>query len=245
MKLTVLSYLIYSLVLAAMVAFAGGARDARRRRLLALTLGCFVLSGAAVTSAAPLHLPDPGVWNWTGKAVSILCMWSLVLFLPALKPARVYATWEQKEGSALPAILMVCVLCVVQIAMQVAFHNTETLSRETLAYQATMPGLDEELVFRALLLGMIDFLCPGRVRVMGAALGWGALFSSVAFGFIHALFVVKGYTIHFDWVGFVISFGFGLGFAWIAERARSILWSIVAHNAINVAGVLVRALMLR
>lgn len=244
MKLTVLSYLIYSLVLAAVVAFAGGAQDAHRRRLLALTLGCFVLSGAAVTSAAPLHLPDPGVWNWTGKAVSILCMWSLVLFLPALKPARVFATWEQQEGSVLVAVLVICLLCVVQITMQVAFHNTEALSRETLAYQATLPGIDEELVFRALLLGMIDFLCPGRIRVWGAALGWGALCSSVAFGLIHALFVVKGYSIHIDWVGFVISFGFGLGFAWIAERTRSILLSVVAHNAVNVAGVLMRALML-
>src|SRR5690606_41212166 len=63
----------------------------------------------------------------------------------------------------------------------------EGADADTLAFQLTMPGLDEELFYRGVLLLMLNEAFGRPLRVLGAPMGWGALLTCLAFGLVQAL----------------------------------------------------------
>lgn len=59
-------------------------------------------------------------------------------------------------------------------------------SAETIAFQLTMPGMEEETFYRGVLLLSLDQAFRGRVTVLGVDWGWGAVLSCALFGLAHA-----------------------------------------------------------
>lgn len=57
---------------------------------------------------------------------------------------------------------------------------------ELYAYEATMPGLAEELALRGVLLGLLNLALARRFRLFGAAFGWGVVLQAVPFAALHA-----------------------------------------------------------
>lgn len=77
-------------------------------------------------------------------------------------------------------------------------------SAETIAFQWTMPGLDEELFYRGtLLLALIEAFWP-KSRLLGAPIGHGGLLTTILFGLTHALSYKAG-VVDFDLMTFAMT----------------------------------------
>src|SRR3546814_14011388 len=61
-----------------------------------------------------------------------------------------------------------------------------TASADDVAFQLTMPGLEEETFYRGILLFALYRAFTGRVRFLGVEWGWGAVLSCLLFGMAHA-----------------------------------------------------------
>ncbi|MEE4207764.1 MAG: CPBP family intramembrane glutamic endopeptidase, partial [Parvularcula sp.] len=103
---------------------------------------------------------------------------------------------------------------------------------ETIAFQLIVPGLDEELFYRGLLLVALNEAFAGRVNVFGAPIGWGGVATAVLFGVVHGCSWDGG---HFDlgveamlWAGVP-----GILLLWLRERTGSLVLPFVAHNLAN------------
>jgi len=181
----------------------------------------------------PLHV-WPSDWNWAGKAMALALSLAVVL---ALGPRRVGLTLKQDPKGLPGALALSAALVAVFLGLALFFPGQGT-DPDTLAFQLTMPGLDEELFYRGVLLLMLNEAFRGPLNILGAPMGWGALISSVAFGLAHALgYSEGGFT--FDAMTLLLTGGPALLLVWLREKTGSLLLPVVLHNFANSISLLV------
>ena len=93
-----------------------------------------------------------------------------------------------------------------------------------------MPGIDEESLFRGVLLAIFIAAFGKPFRIAGIQIGCGALPIVVFFGLVHGL--SEGFTA--DAVkSIVVATVMGAGFLWLKERTGSIWVAVLVHNLAN------------
>ena len=206
-------------------------------RWLLVAAALFFLNDAALTRVYGL-LPDVvgGDWNWLGKGLA-LAVTLAVASHPAFGWARSGLTLRQKPGS-LPSALVVGVLLLAIFLYFALASDDGAATRETMAFQLTMPGFEEEPFFRGILLLALNEAFRGRVRALGIDWGWGAGLSCILFGLIHAFGFDDG-AFSFDAMTFLLTGVPALLLVWLRERTGSLLLPVVLHNFGNAIGLFV------
>lgn len=199
-------------------------------RWLVLAGLLMLANDAALTNFYGL-LPNvmPGNWNWQGKSLAL----ALSLVLATMFGWRkVGFTLRQAPGSIVPATAVLLVYAAIFVGVALAFP-TEPFDGETFAFQTTLPGIEEELFFRGLLLFAFDQALRGRVRLLGVDWGWGALLTSIAFGLSHAFSWSADGGAGFEPIYFALTAGPSLIALWLRVRTGSLLFPVLAHNVGN------------
>jgi membrane protease YdiL (CAAX protease family) len=107
-------------------------------------------------------------------------------------------------------------------------------STERLLFLAIVPGLDEELIFRGILLPLFNQAMPPRWRFAGAEVGWGLIAVTILFGAIHGVHVDRELTIAFDLTWGTTTMLPGALYAYLVSRTGSLLFPVLCHNVGNV-----------
>lgn len=171
----------------------------------------------------------PGKWNWTGKAFSLVVS---IFVIAALKisPKTIGLTLEQEH----PWLGFIAVsLFIVWGASLGLLFKPGAAGAETLAFQATMPSLAEEIVYRGivpvLLLGLINRKEP----IDG--IPWAVVLSTAAvFGIWHGL-KYSGGSVSFDALSGLFPFIGSIAGGWLRFKTKSLLVPIAGHSLANVA----------
>jgi membrane protease YdiL (CAAX protease family) len=216
-----------------------GALDRKNFSLKWLTVAAalVLLNDAALTRLYGL-LPDfmGGEWNWTGKVVALLIS-LIVASLPAFGWRRSGLTLAQKPGSLTGSIPLGFIYCLFFLGIALAFPSGPATG-ETVAFQLTMPGLEEEPFYRGILLLALNEAFRGRVRLLGVNWGWGAILSCALFGLAHAFSYSDG-TFSFDPLTMALTMFPSFIAVWLRYRTGSLLLPILLHNFGNSIGHLV------
>lgn len=200
-------------------------------RWLLVAAGLVLLNDALLTRVYRLA-PDliGGEWNWQGKILALLA----TLAIAALTAFGWRASGLTLRQADLKAPLVVAGLyALLFVGLALAFPN-EPATTETMAFQLTMPGLEEEAFYRGLLLLVLDRAFTGRARVLGVDWSWGAALSCVLFGLAHAFGISKG-EVSFEPLSFALTAGPSLIAVWVRLRTGSILLPVLMHNFGNAA----------
>ena len=132
--------------------------------------------------------------------------------------------------ASLIVVLLVLVLSVVLAAL----GSAKELNIETLLFQLSMPGFDEEIAFRGIMLGLLLPVLKSNIKLGRLKLGNPAvLVTAILFGFVHSLFVSKGIDVEFNLISFVSTGVYGYVLAWLTKKTGSILFPIIIHNLGN------------
>ena len=108
----------------------------------------------------------------------------------------------------------------------------ETPGLGAIVYHLTLPGVEEEIIYRAVLMGLF-MAALGESR---SALIWAAVMSWIVFTMAHAVVLVDG-NLRFNGVAFLVYVGFaGALLTWMRVKSGSILLPAIAHNLIGLAG---------
>ena len=194
-----------------------------------LVLGLIALDDLAVTLpywAGPLDIFG-GNWNWDGKMYSLLWALAFIAFGP-LSRKEAGVTFRQRPGSIRAAVLATVALTAASFGLGLLFGGGPP-DVETVAFQLTMPGLAEEIVYRGVLIGLLHRALPSG----GLAARVGpALITAVAFGLVHGLSVKEGVP-SFEGLFFSYTFVGGLAYGWLRERTGSVAFPILAHSLGN------------
>ena len=168
-----------------------------------------------------------GRWNWDGKIYGVICgVVAYFVFRRQFADNNFFTLKQNKEG--LKSALKV-VIAILSIAILGGIVNDNDFNPETLLFQISMPGLDEEIMYRGVLLGL---MCSA-LRECGEA--WrspAVIINGVLFGLVHALFFSDG-ALQFNPSNFIWTGILGYSFGYITIKTRSILIPMLTHNLYN------------
>ena len=197
----------------------------------------YVLLDGAVTLAG--HHQVPGLhWNWLGKAFSI-ALAGLVILILRPRPDELPLGLPRDGAGWRWTVLGVVVACLFSGTINLIMSDHVFPSPETIAFEATMPGVAEELCWRGLvfvLLGRAFSRPDGTPNLVPAA-----VCATLLFGLGHGFSVDNG-SFRFAWLPFAYATTFGAGLAFLRLRAKSLPSLMVTHNLANVCGDLVGGL---
>ena len=219
--------------------------------LLALALGALLLAPAWARPAArpwavaalaslavglgmwfvPALWPGPRWigerWNWSGALLALAATLALAWVCQrrlGLGWAEFGCRWRQAPGSLAPALAASAALLALHAAtLPWAARAPIAAGVEGWLYQASLPGLVEEGLFRGLALALADRATPPRWRVAGARIGWGGVAVGAVFVALHgpapaALAAVLPAAALY---------------LWLRARTGSLVLPVVVHNAAN------------
>lgn len=187
---------------------------------IALTRGLGLIARVALLDAE---------WNVTGKLYAI----AAVLILAALlrMPRRELGLSLGTGGKAWSGWI-VCLILVSMLAIAVVVAPGEGTTWDAVTYQATLPGLEEELFYRGLLLALVAraFAPSGGVRAVLIP----AVITTALFVQAHVLVAVDG-AVRVHPTGAPTALIVGSVLIWLRLRTGGLAAPVLLHNAVNTA----------
>lgn len=170
-----------------------------------------------------------GDWNWDGKILS-LAFSIAVIAIFRVSPDTVGLRLKQ-EYPALAWLSLVAF--VIWGAALGAIFKPGAADTETLLFQATMPGLVEEIAYRGvapvLLLGLVN----RQPHVRG--IPWAVIVATAfMFGTWHALGFSNG-SVNFEVMSGLFPMIGSIVGGWLCFKTKSLLVPILGHSLANVA----------
>lgn len=145
-----------------------------------------------------------------------------------------YFTLKQDKANLKKTSIVSLIVVIGATTIWYIFGESE-FDRETLAFQLTLPGVDEEIMYRVVLLGLLMSGLKDRVKFIGSP---GLLITSILFGLIHALKLNDGFTPNFNLIYFVQTGLAGYAWGWVTIKGKSVVLAIASHNFSNFFGTL-------
>jgi membrane protease YdiL (CAAX protease family) len=201
-------------------------------RWLAFALALVLLNDALLTRMYGL-LPDffpESDWNWQGKTLALFASLAIAS-LPFVGWRSTGLTFRHAKGTLRSCVPVMLVYLGFFLCLALVFPN-ETADIETIVFQLTMPGLEEEVFYRGILLFALDRAFTSRMRFLGVDWGFGALLSCCAFGLAHAMSFSDG-QFGFDAITMALTALPAFIGVWLRYRTGSLLLPIVLHNLGN------------
>lgn len=183
-------------------------------------------------------LPDlfGGERNWQGKLLALGATLAIAAS-SAFGWRQSGFTLSHEPGSLRPALPVAALYCTFFVLLAMAFPGGRP-SGEDVAFQLTMPGLEEEPFYRGILLLALDKAFTGQKRFLGVDWGWGAVLSCFLFGMAHAFSFSDG-SFSFDPVTMALTAVPSFIAVWLRLRTGSLLLPILLHNFGNSISLLV------
>jgi uncharacterized protein len=184
--------------------------------LIALTVAGWLLPGrlavwaVAIAPVAVLLAAQPFI------ALGVLSRDELGLRAPAAGTARVVA-------------LAIGLALALNVAVMVLRGPSRVEIGPALLVAVLVAAVLEELVFRGVVLGLLDRAFPARWRLLGANVGWGGVIVTLVFITLHGLRP-----------GMLLGIApAAMLYLWLRARTGSLLAPITAHLAWNLSVILV------
>ena len=167
-------------------------------------------------------------WNWSGKTYAII---GALLFLAVYRKFPVsdyFLNFKQDRQFLKQGISLVIIILIIQ-SIVAFFSPSKSVNFETLFFQFTMPGINEEIAYRGIMLGLLVKILKSKNLILNPAL-W---ITSILFGMAHGFYLTKDFNIIFDFQPFTVTMIYGLLWGWITLKSRSILLALISHNLVN------------
>lgn len=184
-----------------------------------------------------LQLIKADIWNnslycnWSPKIYSIVFAAALIpLLKPVLSTVEIGLNFRQKENSVKFSLLSILFFSAAASALGL-LSRKGPFDAGVLLFLLLMPGISEELIYRGFLLGLLNKIFDKKFTFWGTAFGWGAVVTSIVFGFLHGFELTEDLRFQINAVNIILPGLYGFFYALIKERSGSLLFPILAHSA--------------
>jgi membrane protease YdiL (CAAX protease family) len=217
----------WGVALAVLIAATFAARAEGRvwaRRAVAL----FALYLIALALAGWLMPPDWAHWGGAVAAFAVLLTAQPFIALGVLSPAEIGLN-APRAGTMRVVLIAIGLALIINVVLMLLRGASPVRLGAGAVTAVLLAAVLEELVFRGVLLALLDRALPQRWHVAGAYIGWGGVALSLAFVALHGA-----------------RLGLLLGvlpaavlYLWLRERTGSLLAPIAAHLAWNLSVLIV------
>lgn len=171
-------------------------------------------------------------WNWVGKAASLL--WAVIFIYTTRLVTKEDAGWTASIANRRSVLFIIAAFLVMRLLLRFFLQGfSGGYNAETFAYEATLPGLSEELVFRGIFLALLNKAFPPGWTFGKTIFGWGLVLTSVLFGLVHGFSLSKDWMPEFNSQRFCMTGGLGFVLGYVKEKSKSLVPGILFHNLWN------------
>lgn len=211
-------------------------RPDRKWKLLILFALFYV--GYSFLLFAPLLFPQlrfiVSEWNWSGKTYALAGSILFYVLFRKVFTEHDFMTFRQRPTRLKPLLYVTMLVFLTAIVAAIWYVEPSATRSAFLWFQFTMPGLDEEIAFRGIMLGLLSNALRLKISISTLNLGNPALWiTSILFGLCHSFHIDPGWTVHQDWYPFFNTFLPGLLFGWLTLKSGSIVMAILVHSLSN------------
>ncbi|MFK5893559.1 MAG: type II CAAX endopeptidase family protein [Pseudomonadota bacterium] len=168
-------------------------------------------------------------WNWNGKFYATIGSILFLVFYRKFKLADYFLTFKQNKQFAKTGFLIVASILMIKSSVFYFYDTKMNWNLDTLLYQFSAPGINEEIIYRGIMLGLFTKVLKPKIMFLNPAI----VITALLFGLTHGLSINDSFEINFALTSFLRTFGLGLVWAWLTLRSGSILLALVAHNLGN------------
>jgi hypothetical protein len=184
-------------------------------------------------------------FTWIGKILSLIL--GLVIIFSVNKQNRKEIGFINKSNSGQQlkfGILFFLGFLLFDVVFKLLlFPKGGMFDIETFAFQATMPGLTEEIVFRGISLWLLDKAFLPKWDFKGIKFGWGFFIVTILFGVGHGVFMTEDYQFKFDIITIIyLTLISSLSLGVLRKFSGNLVYPILGHNMINIINAIIRIL---
>lgn len=225
------------LILTPFYLFAKRSESSTDTKKVLLAMLVYLLTHITI-SVLNISLFEGQRWNWAGKGAAFILALLFAFIVSGFKPGKFGLTLTIKHSGAKPILLVCFIYLIIRLGLYFILVNDKGgFNAEAILFQATLPGLQEELVYRGILLGLLNSVfITSTWTLFKVIFGWAAILTSLLFGLSHGINVTENFGIHFNYFAFLRTAFDGMLFALLAEKTKSIFPGILFHNLLNLVG---------
>lgn len=205
----------------------------KKQKYLLVLAALVLISDGIIASGVDFTIFPSQRWNWTGKSASLIAAMLFIYFNPILSNNDIGFTSYFKPSVLFSVLLVGGIALFLRLMLKIISKDFHSFNIETFAFQVTLPGFCEEVIYRGILLGLLNQIYQPVITIFKAKIGWGFLIVSVVFGLVHGITLNKLWQISFNSQRCCMTMGLGLILAWLNQRSGSLLPSVVFHNLWN------------
>jgi hypothetical protein len=184
-------------------------------------------------------------FTWIGKLLSLATSLTIIYSVSKAERQEIGFTTRTNTKKQLQFGLLFFVgfLLFDFIFKMILFPKGGSFDLETFAFQATMPGLTEELAFRGISLWLLEKAFPAKWNFKGINFGWGFVIVTLLFGISHGVVFTSGHEFKIDIVTIVylvVISSLSLGV--LRKFSGNLIYSALGHNVINIMNAIIRIL---
>jgi hypothetical protein len=184
-------------------------------------------------------------FTWIGKILSLVT--SLVIIYTVSKSDRQeigFTTKTNAKNLVKSGLLFFFGFLLFDFLFKmILFPKGGSFNLETFAFQATMPGLTEELAFRGISLWLLDQVFLPKWTFKGLKFGWGFVIVTLLFGISHGALLTEHHVFKFDVVTIVyLTLISSLSVGLLRKFSGNLIYPILGHNTINLMNAIIRIL---
>lgn len=175
--------------------------------------------------------------NWEGKIFSYLgLLVALAIIGKSNWPAIGFRSSEPAAKKYSRFTLSVVSVIVLIYGFLIGGYSP---SVESALFQLLMPSIIEEMVYRGILLWVINEVLSKPFKIGETVFGYGAIITSLLFGLWHGFSISSNFEIDLNWGALIITSGLGFLLALTRERTGSLQLPILLHIIINLVPLLI------
>jgi hypothetical protein len=182
---------------------------------------------------------------WIGKFLSLALSLSIIYFVNRNERKAIGFTTSTNSKSQIKFGILVFLgfLIFDFIFKFILFPKGGEFDLETFAFQATMPGLTEEILFRGIYLWIFDKVFLPNWNFKGIQFGWSFIIVTILFGVAHGILLTSDYQFKFDIITIVyLTLISSLSVGILRKFTGNLIYPILGHNLINVMNAIIRIL---
>lgn len=236
MTRVILEHLVHFIFVLPIILFMMKDRKMANLKVLLAFSIFFILNSALLylpIEYKELKLID-GNWNWTGKVYAILGAIIFLLVYKTFELKDYFLTIKQDKKYVRKGIIILSSILIIQLILDIMYGGSKEWNIESILFQLTMPGINEEIAYRGIMLGLlVKILKPNHF------LHPAIVITAILFGMGHGLFLNKDFELVFNAGPFIGTMVLGMIWAWITMKTGSILLALLSHNLFNSSSLLI------
>lgn len=182
-------------------------------------------------------------YNWIGTILTTILAIIFIFYHKKEIRKEIGFTTNINKTLKFGILLFVAFLLFDFIFKLVLFPKGNEFNLETFLFQATMPGISEEIVFRGILLWILSKAFVPSRKIKGIDFGWGFIIITFAFAMIHGVVLKENMEIKINYATIIyLTLITSLSVGLLRKFSGNLIYPILGHNIVNSMNFLIRLL---